>query len=122
MKKKTIQQYKLTFNGIHKWYENCDSYMFRNKEVLMDKPIHLGFAVKRSSKMLTYETYYDKVQPYFGQKNLQLHNMDADSFVLGIKIKNITKDLETLEDMFHFSILYEKHELFSTKNKNVIGK
>ena len=33
------QQPKLTFNGIHKSYENCDSYTFKQNEVLMDKPI-----------------------------------------------------------------------------------
>ena len=39
------QQSKLTFNGIHKSYENYDSYTFKQNEVLMDKPIYLGFAV-----------------------------------------------------------------------------
>ena len=38
-------QSKLTFNGIHKSYENCHSYVFKKNEVLMDKPIYLGFAV-----------------------------------------------------------------------------
>ena len=33
------QQSKLTFNGIHKSYENSDSYKFKQNEVLMDKPI-----------------------------------------------------------------------------------
>ena len=32
----TKQQSKLTFNGIHKSYENCDSYTFKQNEVLMD--------------------------------------------------------------------------------------
>ena len=32
-------QSKLTFSGIHKSYENCDSYVFKKNEVLMDKPI-----------------------------------------------------------------------------------
>ena len=32
-------QSKQTFNGIHKSYENCGNYVFRKKEVLMDKPI-----------------------------------------------------------------------------------
>ena len=27
------QQSKLTFNGIHKSYENCDSYVFKKNEV-----------------------------------------------------------------------------------------
>ena len=33
------QQSKLTFNGNHKSYENCESYTFEQNEVLMDKPI-----------------------------------------------------------------------------------
>ena len=32
------QQSKLTFNGIHISYENCDRYTFKQNEVLMDKP------------------------------------------------------------------------------------
>ena len=50
------QQSKLTFNGIHKAYENCDSYTFKQNEVLMDKPIYLGFTVLELSKLLMYET------------------------------------------------------------------
>ena len=63
------QQSKLTFDGIHKSYENCDSSLFKENEVTMDKPIYLGFAVLELSKLLMYETYYDKLQPYFGEKN-----------------------------------------------------
>ena len=33
------QQSKLTFNGIHKSSENCNSYTFKQNEVLKDKPI-----------------------------------------------------------------------------------
>ena len=86
------QQSKLTFNGIHKLYENCDSYTFKQNEVLMDKPIFLGFTVLELSKILMYETYYDTLQPYFGQENLHLHYMDTDSFVLSINTKDIIKD------------------------------
>ena len=67
------QQSKLTVNGIHKSYENCDSYAFKKTEVLMDKPVYLGFTVLELSKLLMYETYYDKLQPYFVQENIQLH-------------------------------------------------
>ena len=56
---KEIRKYqsKLTFNGTHKSYENCDSYVIRKTEVLMDKPTYLGFAVLELSKLHTYETY-----------------------------------------------------------------
>ena len=116
------QQSKLTFNGIHKSYENCYSYTVRQNEVLMDKPIYLGFTVLELSKLLMYETYYDKLQLYFGQANIQLHYMDTDSFVLSVNTKNIFKDLRNLEDIFDFSNLDKTHELFTNKNKKVIGK
>ena len=50
------QQSKLTFNGIHKSYENCDSCTFKQNEVLLDKPIYSGFAVLELSKLLMHET------------------------------------------------------------------
>ena len=33
------RQSKLNFNGIHKSYERCDRYKFKQNEVLLDKPI-----------------------------------------------------------------------------------
>ena len=47
-----------------------------------------------------YETYYDKLQPYFGQENLHLHYMDTDSFILSVNTKDFFKDLKKLEDFF----------------------
>ena len=116
------QQSKLTFNGIHKTYENYDSYTFKQNEVLMDKPIYLGFSVLELSKLLMYETYYDILQPYFGQEKIQLHYMDCDSFVLSIETENIINDLKNLENLFDFSNLNKNHELFSNENKKVVGK
>ena len=111
------QQQKLTFNGICKSFDNCDSYLEKDHEILLDKPIYLGFAILELSKLHMYETYYDTLQPYFGQENLQLHYMDCDSFVLSIKSENIIRDLKNLEDIFHFSNIDEKHELYSEKTK-----
>ena len=66
------QRSKLTFKGFHKSYTNYDSYTFKQNEVLMDKPIYLRLAILELSKLLMYEIYYRKLQPYFGQDNLQL--------------------------------------------------
>ena len=109
------QKSKLPFNSIHKSYENCDSYTFKENEDKMDKPIYLGFAMLEFSKLLMYETFYDILQPYFGEKKLQLHYMDFDSFVLSINTKDIFKDLKNLEDKFDFSNLDKIHDLFSKK-------
>ena len=63
------QRSKLTFDGIHQSFENCDT--FKQNEVLLDKPIYVGFAVLELSKLHMYDTYYDNLQAYFGQENLQ---------------------------------------------------
>ena len=55
------QQYKLTFNGIHKSYEKYDGYTMKQIEVKMDKPIYPGFGALELSKLLMYGTYYDKL-------------------------------------------------------------
>ena len=84
--------------------------------------MYVGFAILELSKLHMYETYYDKLQPYFGQENLQLHYIDTDGMILSMKTQNIINDLKNLEDIFDFSNLEESHELFSNKNKKVIGK
>ena len=45
------QQSNITFNRIHRSYGNCDSILFRNNEVLMHKPIYLGFTIIDLSKL-----------------------------------------------------------------------
>ena len=119
-------QSKLSFNGIHNTYIVGDtgysSFTFKQTEVLMDKPIYLGFAVLDLSKLLMYETYYEKLQPYFGLENIQNHYTDCDSMVLSIKTDDIISDLKNLEDLFDFSNLNSKNELFSNENKKVLGK
>ena len=115
------EQSKLNFNGIHKPYENCDSYTFKQNEVHIDKPVYLRFAILDLSKLHMYEKYDDRLQPYFGQENIQLHYMDTHAFVLSVNTDDIIKDLKNLEDIFDFSNLDKNHEMFSTKNKKLIG-
>ena len=81
----------MSFKGIHKSCEYCDSYSFRPNKVKMDKPIYLGFTVLELSKLHMYETYYDKLEPYFGQENIQLHYIDTDAFVSSVKTKILSK-------------------------------
>ena len=65
-------QRKLSFNGICKSFSNCDSYLEKEHEMLMDKLIYLGFAILELSKLHMYETYYDTLQPYFRQENISI--------------------------------------------------
>ena len=88
----------------------------------MDKAIYVGFAISELSNLHMYETYYDTLQPYFGQDILQLHYIDTNGMILSMKTENITEALKNLKDIFDFSNLDGNHELFSSKNKKVIGK
>ena len=69
-----------------------------------------------------YETYFDILQPYFGEKSFHSQYIDTDAFVLSVNTKDIIKDLKNLEDLSDFRNLDKNHELFINKNKKVIGK
>ena len=75
------QQSQLTLNGIHKSFERSDSYTFKQNDVLMEKPLYLRFSVLELSNLIMYETYFDRLQLYFGQENIQLLYIDTDSLV-----------------------------------------
>ena len=48
--------------------------------------------------------------------------MDTGSFLLSVNTKDIIRDLKSLEDIIDFKNLHKSHELFSKKNKKVLGK
>ena len=49
-------QSRLDFNGIHKSYQDYDTYTFNSNVVKMEKSIYLGFCILELSKLLMYET------------------------------------------------------------------
>ena len=73
------------------------------------------------SKLLIYENFHDRLQPSFGKKNIQCHQLNTDAFVLSINYSKVIKDLY-LEESSDFRKLSENHEVFSNKNKKVNGK
>ena len=81
------QQSKLTLNDIYMSYTNYESYIFKQNEVLMGKPIYLGLAILELSKLHMYENFFDNLQRYLEQTKLELHYMDCDSFALSTESK-----------------------------------
>ena len=57
----------------------------------MDKAKYAGFSILELSKLQMYETYYDTLQQYFGQKNLQLHYIDTDGMILSMRTEKNSK-------------------------------
>ena len=122
MKKIVKWQSNLSHNGIHKSYaiegfEVYSSFTFKQIEVLMEKPIYLGFSLLDLGKLIMLEIYYVKLQPYFGSENVQNHYNNCNSMVSSIKTDDFIRDLKNLEDLFDFRNLDPKNLLFSNKNK-----
>ena len=123
---KTILRYqsRLDFNWIHKSYQDYDTYTFKANVITMEKPIYLGFCILELSKLLMYETYYDKLQKYFGIDGIQIHYQDTDAFIMSLASKNIVYDLSKLQEqynLFDFSNLNKEHILFSNDFKKIPG-
>ena len=111
-------QSRLDFDGFHKSYQDYDTYTFKCNVVKMEKPIFLGFTILELSKLLMYETYYDKLQKYFGVGGIQIHYQDTDAFVMSVRTTDIVNDLSKLQDqnkMFDFTNLNKEHKLFSNE-------
>ena len=117
-------QSRLDFDGIHKSYQDYDSYTFKSNVVKMEKPIYLGFCILELSKLLMYETYYDKLQKYFGIDGIQIHYQDTDAYIMSIKTTNLINDLSNLQEqynLFDFSNLSKEHKLLSNEYKKIPG-
>ena len=98
-------------------------YKFDKEKTVLDKPIYLGFTVLELSKLLMYEFYYNKLQPYWKQ-SIQLHYMDTDSFILSFDTNHqeLINFLQENKDEFDFSELHLSDELYDPINEKVIGK
>ena len=117
-------QSHLDFDGIHKRYQDYDSYTFKTNVIKMEKPSYLGFAFLELSKLLMYETYYDKLQKYFGQVDIQIHYQDTDAYIMSVRSMDIVNDLDKLQDQYKildFSKLNKEHKLFSNEFKKIPG-
>ena len=77
----------------------------KKTEILMNKPVCLGFSILELSKILMHEFWYDYVKPKFDEK-AKLCYMDTVIFTVYIKTddiyKDITEDVETRFDTSNY--------------------
>ena len=79
------RQSNLFFDDKLAEYEKISLYSFKKESIKFTKPIYVGFSVLELSKLLLYEWFYDKIQPFFGEDNLDLLYLDTDSFIFSFK-------------------------------------
>ncbi|WP_375672846.1 hypothetical protein, partial [Bartonella sp. CL45QHWL] len=109
------------FSSISIFDEQNAAISMRKTSMKFNKPIYIGATVLELSKLLMYEFYYEVLQPYFGEKNIDLLYLDTDSFVLNLTTNDLNKDLNELKDYFDFSNYPRDHPLYDTTKKKVPG-
>ena len=102
--------------------ENLAALHMRRTNMKFDKPIYIGATVLELSKLVMYEFYYNVLQPYFGERNIEICYTDTDSYVLKLKTDDLTRDLKNLRYHFDFSNFPKDHELYDPTNTKVPGK
>ena len=121
--RKLNREEDLSFDDRLAEYEKFSLYSFNKESIKFTKANHVGFSVLEISKLLMYERYYDKMQPNFGEDNLELHYLDTDSCILSFEpIKSLFEDSKYFREDFDFSDLDPSHELYSEDNKKVSDK
>lgn len=73
--------------------ENLVAIQMRPDQIVLDKPIYIGFSVLELSKSHMYNFHYNIVKPFYKER-VQLCYTDTDSFVYEIHTKDFYSDLK----------------------------
>ena len=100
---------------------NRDLVMVRNarKQVTLNKPITVGFAILELSKYIMYSFYYDVLKARYGEK-CKLLFTDTDSLCCHIETYDLHKDME--EYLHHFDTSNFETPLYRDENHRKLGK
>ena len=88
---------KPTFKNITR-YRDYSQIEYIKKKIEYDSPVYVGVTILELSKLHMYDVFYNIPQPSL--KDLQLHNMDTDSFLLSYsegKLSDEHIDLSNLD-------------------------
>ena len=88
---------KPTFKNITR-YRDYSQIEYIKKKIEYSSPVYVGVTILELSKLHMYDVFYNILQPSL--KDLTLHNMDTDSFVLSYsegKVSDEHIDLSNLE-------------------------
>ena len=91
---------KTTFENITR-YKDYSQIEYIKKKIEYDSPVYVGVTILELRKLHMYDVFYNILLPTL--KDLQLHYMDTDSFVLSFSEGNVPDehiDLSNLEKPF----------------------
>jgi hypothetical protein len=91
------------------------------KDVLLNKPIYVGFTVLDVSKLLIFDFHYNVMVKRYGS-NARLLFSDTDSLCYHIFTDDLYRDMLEYRHLLDTSAYPQDHPLHSTTNAKVIGK
>ena len=101
--------------------ENSLAIEMKKTQTTMNNPVYLGLSTLHLNKTVTYEFWYDYLEPKYGE-NAKVCYVDTDSFIVHVKTDNIYKDIaENVDTRFDTSNYEIDRPLPKRKNKKVIG-
>uniref|UniRef100_UPI0035900121 uncharacterized protein n=1 Tax=Myxine glutinosa TaxID=7769 RepID=UPI0035900121 len=110
-----------SFTRAEVFTENFCAIHLVKESIEMDKPIYIGTSILDLSKSLMYDYFYINLKSKY-KDNVSLLYMDTDSFILKINTDDVYSDMKKDINIYDTSNYSPESELFSSKNKKVIGK
>ena len=112
---------KPTFKHFQRINDDLVCIEMLKPKVLLDKPIHCGFAVLEISKVLMYEFHYDHMKRRYND-DCKLLMTDTDSLMYEITCPNVYDHIFEDRALYDTSNYKESSKLFSNENCKVVGK
>jgi hypothetical protein len=91
------------------------------KDVLLNKPIYVGFTVLDVSKLLIFDYHYNVMVKRYGS-NARLLLSDTDSLCYHLFTDDVYRDMSEYIDLLDISDCPRDHPLYSAVNTKVMGK
>ena len=86
-----------------------------------EQPVYTEMAILDNSKILLYDFFYNHLKKQYGPR-CELLYTDTDNLLLEIETENVYKNMEANKDLYDTSDYPKDDQLYSVKNKKVLGK
>lgn len=91
----------------------------KNKKVKIRQPCAVGFTILELSKHFMYESFYDEIQPAFGEQDCVVCFSDTDSLFLSVPFcKDPHQKIRHILDSSNFD---KNHPLYDSSRKSALG-
>ena len=111
---------KPNFKTFKIFNENLVAVEMQRVNILLNRPIYVGFTILDLSKYLMYDFYYNELKVMYGE-NVKLLFTDTDSLCILVKTKDMYEDMKQKSHLYDFSGYPVSHRCYDITNKKKIG-